>query len=71
VAYDDAGEPLAEVRLEGPDGYAFTAAFLAWAAKRAASAGVDGTGALGPVDAFGLETLERGCAEAGLARLVT
>jgi hypothetical protein len=27
------------------------------------------TGALGPVDAFGLATLERGCADIGLHRI--
>ena len=70
IAYDAAGRPLAEVHLSGVDGYAFTANFLAWAARRAASAGVEGTGALGPLEAFGLETLERGCAEAGLERVV-
>ena len=31
--------------------------------------GVDGTGALGPVQAFGLEALEAGCAAAGLRRV--
>ena len=29
-----------------------------------------GTGALGPVDGFGLDALEAGCAEAGIARVV-
>src|SRR5688500_9386906 len=71
IAYDAAGEPLAEVHLAGVDGYEFTASFLAWAAARAASAGVSGTGALGPVEAFGLDALERGAAEAGLERVVT
>jgi hypothetical protein len=28
-----------------------------------------GQGALGPVEAFGLDELEAGCAEAGLSRL--
>jgi short subunit dehydrogenase-like uncharacterized protein len=69
VAYDGAGRPLAEVHLGGVDGYAFTAGFLAWAARRAAHDGVDGVGALGPLEAFGLEALERGCAEAGIARV--
>ena len=68
VAHDGAGAPLAEVHLRGGDPYAFTAGFLAWAASRAASAGVAGAGAVGPVEAFGLEALERGCAEAGLER---
>lgn len=69
AAYDARGEPLAEVHLSGADGYAFTAGCLAWAARRAASGGVRGTGALGPVDAFGLAELERGCAQAGLERV--
>jgi short subunit dehydrogenase-like uncharacterized protein len=68
IAYDAAGNPLAEVHVTGVDGYEFTANFLAWAARRAAGSGVDGTGALGPVGAFGLDELERGCAEAGLKR---
>ena len=46
-----------------------TAAVLAWGAQAAADGALRGTGALGPVDGFGLEALERGCAEAGLARV--
>jgi hypothetical protein len=69
AAYDGAGRPLSEVHLRGGDPYAFTAGFLAWAAARAAHAGVPGTGAIGPLEAFGVETLERGCAEAGLERV--
>ena len=68
TAYDAAGRELAEVRLEGVDGYTFTARFLAWAAQRAASEGFNGTGALGPVDAFGLEQLEEGVAIGGITR---
>jgi hypothetical protein len=41
---------------------------LAWGATRAAEHGVRGTGALGPVQAFGLETLTAGAAEVGLVR---
>lgn len=68
VASDAAGRALSEVHLQGPNGYDFTAAIMAWAATTAAGQGLPGgaTGALGPVDAFGLETLERACAEAGL-----
>jgi short subunit dehydrogenase-like uncharacterized protein len=69
TAHDAAGATLAQVELSGDSGYVFTAGFLAWAARRAAGAGVAGTGALGPVEAFGLEELERGCAEAGLTRV--
>jgi short subunit dehydrogenase-like uncharacterized protein len=68
IAYDSTGRSLARVVLEGPNGYTLTGAFLAWGASRAARHGLHGTGALGPVDAFGLDELEAGCAEAGLVR---
>ena len=68
AAYDAAGREIAEVRLEGVDGYTFTGRFLAWAAHRAANEGLNGTGALGPVDAFGLQQLEKGVATSGIAR---
>ncbi|WP_204016531.1 saccharopine dehydrogenase NADP-binding domain-containing protein [Sphaerimonospora thailandensis] len=65
-AYDARGRLLAAVELNGGDPYDFTARILAWGATTALAEGVRGTGALGPVDAFGLEALTRGCAEAGL-----
>jgi short subunit dehydrogenase-like uncharacterized protein len=68
-AYDAAGDRLAEVQLSGGEPYALTAGIIAWAARRAAGQGVDGTGAFGPVQAFGLGELEAGCREAGLARV--
>lgn len=69
-AYSASGERLAVVELSGASGYPFTFDFLAWAARRAASGtGVAGLGALGPVEAFGLEALEAGCAAAGLSRV--
>jgi short subunit dehydrogenase-like uncharacterized protein len=66
-AFDAAGARLTHVRLEGGNAYDFTGAILAWGAATAAAGGLQGTGALGPVDGFGLEALERGCAEAGIA----
>ena len=42
---------------------------MAWAAQRAAEHGLEGSGALGPVDGFGLQALEAGCAEIGLAEM--
>jgi short subunit dehydrogenase-like uncharacterized protein len=69
IAYDHAGEQLAEVHVAGADAYDFTARFLAWAARRAAEHGVAATGAVGPLEAFGLEALQAGCAEAGIARV--
>jgi hypothetical protein len=67
-AYDAVGERVAEVHLSGVDGYAFTAEFMAWAARAAAAGRIEATGAIGPVEAFGLDELERGCAAAGLSR---
>jgi short subunit dehydrogenase-like uncharacterized protein len=68
-AFDAAGERMSSVRLEGPNVYDLTAGLLAWGAQTAAAGGLQGTGALGPVDGFGLDALQAGCAEAGLARV--
>lgn len=67
-ALDSQGRTLAEVHLEGIDGYDFTAGMLAWAAIRAAETPIEKPGALGPVEAFGLEALEAGAADAGISR---
>ena len=67
IAYDAAGRALSEVHLKGVDGYTFTGRMLAWAADQAAHGGLKTTGALGPVDAYGLDRLVAGCAEAGIA----
>jgi short subunit dehydrogenase-like uncharacterized protein len=69
IAYDAAGAPLASARVTGVDGYTFTGAILAWGATRALERGLGGSGALGPVAAFGLDELERGSAEAGIERV--
>jgi short subunit dehydrogenase-like uncharacterized protein len=68
VASDERGVALATVRLEGDNPYDFTGAMLAWGALAVAGGGLRGSGALGPVDAFGLEALEAGVADAGIAR---
>jgi short subunit dehydrogenase-like uncharacterized protein len=65
-ACDDGGRVLAEAHVSGVNAYTFTGRFLAWAATRALERGVEGTGALGPVEAFGLDALEAGSAECGL-----
>jgi short subunit dehydrogenase-like uncharacterized protein len=67
VAYDHSGRELAEVHVTGVDGYTYTGAILAWSAARAAAGELHGTGALGPVEAFGLRALEQGSAEAGIS----
>ncbi|MEA2149184.1 MAG: hypothetical protein QOD69_1014 [Solirubrobacteraceae bacterium] len=68
IASDADDKPLATVRLKGVNPYDFTAGMLAWGALRAAGGGLLGSGALGPVDGFGLDALEAGVAEAGIAR---
>jgi short subunit dehydrogenase-like uncharacterized protein len=68
MASDAGGRTLAAVHLTGGDPYSFTAAVLAWAAGRAAAQGVRPAGALGPVEAFGLDSLQSACADAGFSR---
>jgi hypothetical protein len=58
---------LAGVRLEGVNGYDFTAGMLAWAAH--AGGRLHGAGPLGPVDAFGLDALTEGLRSAGIERV--
>jgi short subunit dehydrogenase-like uncharacterized protein len=64
-AYDGGGRQLTEIHLAGADGYDFTASFIAWAAQQR----IEGVGALGPVEAFGLSRLEAGARVAGLERV--
>jgi hypothetical protein len=68
VASDANGAELATVNLVGADPYTFTGSILAWAAVKAAADGVHPSGALGPVEAFGADELERACADAGFRR---
>jgi short subunit dehydrogenase-like uncharacterized protein len=65
---DTAGTVVSRVQVSGPEAYGLTAELLAWGATTAADSGVRGTGALGPVQAFGLDELTAGAAEAGLRR---
>ncbi|MGY1633416.1 saccharopine dehydrogenase family protein [Geodermatophilus sp. SYSU D01186] len=65
---DAGGAVLSRVELAGPEPYGLTAELLAWGATQAAEHGLRGTGALGPVQAFGLEALTAGAAAAGLHR---
>ena len=65
---DRDGALVSRVELDGPEAYGLTAELLAWGATTAASSGVSGAGALGPVQAFGLRALTEGAAEAGLHR---
>ena len=66
VTYDRAGKQLSSVRLKGPNGYDLTADFLAWGAEQVSAGKVTTSGALGPVQAFGLDALTAAAAEYGL-----
>jgi short subunit dehydrogenase-like uncharacterized protein len=66
IAYGSGDRELAEVHLTGVNGYTFTGRILAWGAQQAAAGALQGTGALGPVDGFGLAALTEGCRWAGL-----
>lgn len=66
-ARDRRGAVLSRARMTGVNGYDFTASILAWMAAATLEGRVRGAGALGPVEAFGLDPLIEGCAEAGLA----
>jgi len=65
-AYDASGTQVAGVRLVGPTPYELTADLLAWGARACLASRTHGAGALGPVDAFGLDEVIDGCARAGL-----
>lgn len=57
--FDRWGTRLAQSRIDGPEPYAMTAALLAHGAAAAAQGAITSAGALGPVDAFGLDGLVR------------
>ncbi|MEV5651287.1 saccharopine dehydrogenase NADP-binding domain-containing protein [Nocardia sp. NPDC052254] len=65
-ARDDAGRVRSSATLSGVDPYEFTAAILAWGARTALAGGVRATGALGPVEAFGLDELTAAASAAGI-----
>jgi short subunit dehydrogenase-like uncharacterized protein len=68
-ASDGAGHVLGRAHLAGVNGYDFTAGMLAWGARTAAAGRLQGTGALGPVAAFGLQALSEGARSAGIERV--
>jgi short subunit dehydrogenase-like uncharacterized protein len=69
IAYGPGGEKLSTVEVGGVNGYTFTGQALAWGASTAAAGGIEKAGALGPAEAFGLDALEAGCAEAGITHV--
>jgi short subunit dehydrogenase-like uncharacterized protein len=66
IARDAGGAALEGVRVDGPNPYDLSGVLTAWAAERILGGAVSAIGALGPVDAFGLEQLRSGCSEVGL-----
>lgn len=66
IAKDAKGAELSRVQLDGPNPYDLTGAAVAFAAGRAEDGLINGVGALGPVEAFGLEELRQGCEAFGL-----
>ena len=69
--FDGVGRSLSSVQIIGPSPYLLTAELLAWAAAMCLVHPAPTGGAFGPVDAFGLENLLRGCADMGLAPVAT
>jgi short subunit dehydrogenase-like uncharacterized protein len=66
TAHDKAGNELARIQLIGRHPYPLTAELLAWGAIKVSEGAVANRGALGPLQAFGLNELRDACREAGL-----
>ncbi|CAL2069541.1 conserved protein of unknown function [Streptomyces murinus] len=66
AAASPGGAPLAEVHLEGPSIYTLTGELMAWAAHRLSTHADATPGVVSPTKAFGVDRLQRGCAEIGL-----
>lgn len=66
---DGVGREMSRAVVEGPGPYDLTAQLLAWAAAMLLTGRARRNGALGPVDAFGLDALVDGCARMGLVRV--
>ncbi len=66
IASDARGRTLATATLRGVNGYDYTARMLAWGAQALRDGRLRAWGALGPIEAFGLEPLIEASREAGL-----
>ena len=64
--FDSSGKLLARAELMGANGYTFTGEMLTWLADSILKGKLKASGALGPVEAFGMEEVIAGCREAGL-----
>ena len=67
IAYDKEGNELSTALLEGVNGYTYTGDILAWTAEQLMQGKQKTAGAIGPVEAFGLDHLIKGCEESGLS----
>ncbi len=67
VARDSSGSILSEIHVKGPSVYDLTAELMAWAADELAHGRGQTPGVVGPIEAFGLETLVDACRTIGLA----
>lgn len=65
-AHDASGAVIDSLRVDGPNPYDMSGLLCGWAGEVVLGGHELPGGALGPVDAFGLDLLTRGCAEIGL-----
>jgi len=59
--HDLVGRPINQIVIEGPSPYDLTAHTLTWGAQMLSAGRTSEVGALGPADAFGLDTFVAGC----------
>ncbi len=69
VARDAGGRDIAHVHLDGPNPYDLTGKIVGWAAGQAEDGSINASGAIGPVEAFGLDALRDACAAIGLREI--
>lgn len=63
---NEAGDVVSQVRVSGVNGYDFTADFIALVAEKLRAGEVEARGAIGPLEAFGLDKLTQYVDEAGI-----
>jgi short subunit dehydrogenase-like uncharacterized protein len=64
--FDKDDNLMHKAELFGANGYDFTADMIAWIAGSISNGKLKSSGALGPVEAFGVEEVIDGCEQAGL-----
>ena len=70
ITRDADGQQLSRVDVQGPtNGYQLTGDLMAWAAERLLDGSPRRSGACGPVDAFGLDVVEKELADLGLREI--